>query len=58
MLTLGRKEGEVLSITHNGETLYVHVSMIKHNQVKLSFDGSESFKIWREEVNEPNTTTI
>lgn len=58
MLTLERKEDQVISITHGGETLDVKVALISGNKVKLSFDGSESFEIWREEVNESNTTTI
>ena len=52
MLTLERKEDQVISITHNGEILEVKVAQIKDNKVKLSFDGSESFEIWREEVGE------
>ncbi|MFK5892316.1 MAG: carbon storage regulator [Pseudomonadota bacterium] len=52
MLTLERKEGEVINITHNGETLDVHVSLLRDNKVKLSFDGPESFEVWREEVSE------
>lgn len=43
MLTLERKKGEVISITHNGEKLDVYVSLIQGNKVKLSFDGPESF---------------
>ena len=63
MLTLERKENEVITITHGGETLELSISEIRDNKVKLSFDGSENFEIWREEVgmksnNEPNTTTI
>ena len=58
MLTLERKEDQVVSITHGGETLKVKVSLISGNKVKLSFDGSESFEVWREEVNESSTTTI
>ena len=58
MITLERKEEQVVSITHGGETLKVKVSLISGNKVKLSFDGPESFEVWREEVNESNTTTI
>ena len=58
MLTLERKQDEVITITHYGETLELHVKLIRDNKVKLSFDGSESFEVWREEVNESNTTTI
>lgn len=58
MLTLERKEGEVITITHEGENLEVIVSMLKNGKVKLSFDGPESFEIWREEVDESNATTI
>lgn len=50
MLTLQRKEDEVISITHGGETLEVKVTLIKGNNVKLSFDGPESFEVWRDEV--------
>lgn len=50
MLTLERKEGEVINITHCGETLEVHVSLLRDNKVKLSFEGSENFEIWRDEV--------
>lgn len=50
MLTLERKEGQIITITHGGETLDVYVSLIQGNQVKLSFDGPESFEVWREEV--------
>lgn len=52
MLTLNRKEGEVINITHNGETLDVYVTLIQGKKVKLSFDGPESFEVWREEVSE------
>lgn len=52
MLTLERKENEVISITHNGEKLDIHVTMIRNNKVKLSFDAPESFEIWRDEVEE------
>lgn len=58
MLTLERKENEVISITHNGEDLDVIVSIIRNGKVKLSFDGPESFEIWRKEVDESSTTTI
>lgn len=58
MLTLERREDEVISITHGGETLDVKVSLIRGNKVKLSFDGPESFEIWREEVDESNAATI
>lgn len=58
MLTLERKENEVISISHNGEILEIKVALVRNNKVKLSFDGSESFEIWREEVDESNTTTI
>lgn len=58
MLTLERKEGEILTITHGGETLDVIVSMLANGKVKLSFDGPESFEVWREEINESNTATI
>ena len=50
MLTLERKEGEVITIEHGGEILDIHVSLITGNKVKLSFDGSESFEIFREEI--------
>lgn len=50
MLTLKRKEGEVITITHNGEDLDVIVTMAKHGRGKLSFDGPTSFEIVREEV--------
>ena len=50
MLTLERKEGEIIIINHGGETLEVSVSMIRNNKVKLSFDGADSFEIWRDEV--------
>ena len=52
MLTLERKENEVITITHCGEILDVRVKLIRDNKVKLSFDGTENFEIWREEVNE------
>ncbi len=52
MLTLQRKEGEIITVTHNGETLDIYVSLIKNNSVKLSFDAPESFEIWRDEVEE------
>ena len=58
MLTLERKEGEVINITHNGETLDIRVSLVRDNKVKLSFDGPESFEVWREEVNESDATTV
>lgn len=56
MLTLERKEGEVITITHGGETIDIRVSLLRDNKVKLFFDGSESFEVWREEVNESTTT--
>ena len=52
MLTLERKEDQIISITHNGETIEIKVTQIKGNKVKLSFDGSQSFEIWRDEVGE------
>ena len=58
MLTLERREGQIITITHGDETLDVIVSMLANGKVKLSFDGPESFEVWREEVNESNTTTI
>ena len=58
MLTLSRKEGEKITITHAGETLDVYVTLIQGNKVKLSFDGNESFEIWREEVDESDATTV
>ena len=58
MFTLERKEDQVISKTHGREILKVRVSLISGNKVKLFFDGPESFEVWREEVNESNTTTI
>ena len=52
MLTLERKEDEVISVTHNGEKLDIHVTMVRDNKVKLSFDAPESFEIWRDEIGE------
>ena len=56
MLTLERKEGEIITITHGGETLDVIVSMLANGKVKLSFDGTESFEVWRKEVGENKVT--
>ena len=50
MLTLERKENEVIQITHNGESIDIKVSLITGNKVKLSFDGPESFEVWRAEI--------
>lgn len=58
MLTLERKEKGIVSIEHKGEVLEVHVSLIKNNKVKLSFDGPESFEIWRDEVYESDSTAV
>ena len=52
MLTLERKEGEVITVNHNGEKLDIHVTMIRDNKVKLSFSAPESFEIWRDELEE------
>ena len=56
MLTLERREGQTIVITHKGETLEVKVALIRDNKVKLSFDAPESFEIWREEVGETEIT--
>lgn len=45
MLTLERKEGEIISITHGRETLEVSVALIRNNKVKLRFKGPESFEV-------------
>lgn len=58
MLTLERKEGEVITITHNNQDLDVIVSVIRNGKVKLSFDGPESFEVWREELDESTPTTV
>ena len=58
MLTIERKQGEIINITHGGETLEVHVSLLRDNKVKLSFNGSENFEVWRKEVDEVITATI
>ena len=50
MLTLERKDGEIITITHNNEKLDIHVALLRNNKVKLSFDGDESFEIWRDEI--------
>lgn len=54
MLTLERKEDEVIQISHNGETIDVKITLIRNNKVKLSFDGPESFEVWRAEIEESN----
>ena len=58
MLTLERKEDEIIQITHNGESIDIKVTMIRDNKVKLSFNGPESFEVWREEVDESSTTAV
>ena len=58
MLTLNRKEGQIISITHGDETLDVYVTLIQGNNVKLSFDGPQSFEILREEIIESDATTV
>ena len=50
MLTLERKEYEIITITHGGETLELTIGLIRNNKVKLSFDGAETFEIWRDEI--------
>ena len=50
MLTLERKEDEVIQITRNGESIDIIVTQIIGNKIKLSFDGPESFEVWRAEV--------
>lgn len=50
MLILERKEGESLTIDHKGETLAVSIHETRDGKVRLSFEGPESFEIWREEV--------
>ena len=52
MLTLERKEGEAVTITHNGEAIDVIVSTAKNGKVKLSFDGPQSFSIERDDIRE------
>lgn len=52
MLTLGRKEGEKITIKHNGEKLEVIVTQAKNGRVRLSFDGPEEFQILRNELEE------
>ena len=52
MLTLERKESEIITISHGEELLEVKVSLLRNNKVKLSFDGPESFEVWRDEVHE------
>ena len=52
MLTLERKTGEAVSITHKGETLDVIVSDIRGGSIKLSFDGPLSFAVIRDDAKE------
>lgn len=50
MLTLERKAGEKIVITHGNETLELTVTILSKGKVKLNFDGPETFEIWRDEV--------
>ena len=50
MLTLERKVGEAVSITHKGETINVIITGIKYGNVKVSFDGPLSFAVVRDDA--------
>lgn len=50
MLTLSRKEDQAIVITIGDKQLYMLVSEVGRGKVKIAFDGSEEFQIWREEI--------
>ena len=52
MLTLERKEGEVIVIHHEGQELRGKVRHARGDKIKLDFDGPEDFLILREELHE------
>ena len=53
MLTLERKDGEVIIIQHKGEELRIKVRHAGRDKFKLDFDGPTDFVILREELNDP-----
>ena len=50
MLTLERKEGEIIIIQHEGQELRIRVRQAKGDKIKLDFDGPTDFVILREEL--------
>jgi len=50
MLTLERKESEVITITHNDESIDIIVTKAKNGRVKLTFNGAINFEIQRKEI--------
>jgi len=51
MLTLERKEGEVILIQHEGQELRITVRHARGDKFKLDFDRPVDFVILREELN-------
>lgn len=59
MLTIGRRIGEVIKVTHGDEELEVHLTNVSGKQAKLSFEGPLSFKVVREElINKKSTREV
>lgn len=50
MLTLARKEGESIFITHGDEELEVIITSIEGSRMKISFEGPLSFEIKRDNI--------
>ena len=50
MLTLERKIGEEISITHGDETIDIIVTDIRRGHIKLSFDGPLTFQVLRDDA--------
>ena len=52
MLCLKRFPNESIEIVHAGETLVVHVVSVTGIKVLLGFDGPQSFRVLRSELNQ------
>lgn len=55
MLVLTRLLGQVVEIEHAGETIRVMVTSIVDGRVRLGFDGSQSFRVLRQEISDNHT---
>jgi carbon storage regulator len=50
MLTLTRRPNETVVIETSDGTIYITVSGIKGNQVRINFEAPDDVDIWREEL--------
>lgn len=50
MLTITRKIGDQVTITHGDETIDIIVTDIRQGQIRLSFDGPLTFQVARDDA--------